>query len=69
MSGTTMDLGGNGGDLDGPGSIRSWIPVILIREWTLLTVIYMNYPDSSFSNRDLFPQFQTQKGVSLPFSL
>ena len=55
MSGTTMDLGGNGGDLDGPGSIRSWIPVILIREWTLLTVIYMNYPDSSFSNRDLFP--------------
>lgn len=55
MSGTKMDPGSNGGNLDGSALVRSLIPVILIREWTLIMGIYMIYPGGSISSRDLFP--------------
>lgn len=55
VSGATMDPGSLGGNLNGPGSVRSSIPVTLIREGTLIMVIYMNYPEGSFSSHDLLP--------------
>lgn len=66
ISGVTMGPDSHGGNLNGSGSIRSLIPVILIRDGILIMVIYMNYPEGSVA-MICFHSFQTQKEVSLIF--
>lgn len=61
-----MGPGSRGGSLDGSGSTGSCIPVIPVREWTLITGVYVNYPGGSLSSHYLFLSFQKEAFFNLP---
>lgn len=67
MFGIKMDLGSNGGNLDGLVLVRSLILVIFIREWIFIMGIYMIYLGGLISSRDLFLQFLDLKSGGFNF--
>lgn len=61
MSDMMMDLGSNGINLSGMGSISYLILMGLIREHSQTVGVYVSGPDSSISNHDLFQSFTAPK--------